>query len=43
LGLDHQWLHAVKLGFQHPITGEQVSFESEYPKHLALVLANLRG
>jgi len=43
LGLEHQWLHAMRLGFQHPITGEMVEFESRYPDELALVLANLRG
>lgn len=43
LGLDHQWLHAVRLGFEHPITGDKVEFESSYPAELANVLANLRG
>lgn len=43
LGLDHQWLHAVRLGFEHPITGDKVEFESGYPAELANVLANLRG
>jgi len=43
LGLDHQWLHAVRLGFEHPITGDKVEFESDYPAELANVLANLRG
>jgi 23S rRNA pseudouridine1911/1915/1917 synthase len=36
-------LHAVRLGFEHPITGDKVEFESEYPVELANVLANLRG
>jgi 23S rRNA pseudouridine1911/1915/1917 synthase len=43
LGLEHQWLHAVRLGFEHPITGDKVEFESAYPAELANVLANLRG
>ena len=34
LGLERQWLHAVRLGFLHPRTGEQVSFESEYAPDL---------
>lgn len=34
LGLDRQWLHAVKLGFEHPGSGEWVTFESAYPKDL---------
>ena len=43
LGIDHQWLHATRLSFEHPITGETVSFESEYPAELARVLDTLRG
>ena len=43
LGLDHQWLHAMRLSFEHPITGEQVEFESRYPTELAKVLDLLRG
>ena len=31
LGLQRQWLHAVRLGFEHPGTGEPVEFESPYP------------
>jgi 23S rRNA pseudouridine1911/1915/1917 synthase len=34
LGLERQWLHAKKLGFRHPGTGEYVEFESEYPADL---------
>jgi len=43
LGIEHQWLHAIRLSFEHPITGEQVSFVSEYPAELAEVLELLRG
>ena len=43
LGIDHQWLHATRLSFEHPISGETVSFESEYPAELARVLDTLRG
>lgn len=43
LGIEHQWLHAVRLSFEHPITGENVSFESEYPAELTTVLDLLRG
>jgi 23S rRNA pseudouridine1911/1915/1917 synthase len=43
LGLEHQWLHAVRLSFEHPITGENVSFESKYPAELTKVLDLLRG
>ena len=34
LGLQRQWLHAVRLGFDHPSTGERVSFTSPYPADL---------
>ncbi|WP_449277187.1 RluA family pseudouridine synthase [Leucobacter sp. GX24907] len=34
LGLDRQWLHAMRLGFKHPATGESVEFESRYPADL---------
>jgi 23S rRNA pseudouridine1911/1915/1917 synthase len=34
LGLGRQWLHAVRLGFEHPTTGERVEFESLYPADL---------
>jgi 23S rRNA pseudouridine1911/1915/1917 synthase len=34
LGLHRQWLHAVRLGFDHPGTGERVSFKSPYPADL---------
>jgi 23S rRNA pseudouridine1911/1915/1917 synthase len=34
LGLDRQWLHAVGLGFEHPGTGEWVTFASPYPADL---------
>ena len=34
LGLERQWLHAVRLGFTHPTRGEYVSFDSSYPDDL---------
>jgi 23S rRNA pseudouridine1911/1915/1917 synthase len=42
LGLERQWLHAMKLGFIHPTQGEYVSFESTYPTDLAEALDRLR-
>jgi 23S rRNA pseudouridine1911/1915/1917 synthase len=42
-GLERQWLHAVKLGFEHPETGEYVEYESEYPDDLARALEAVRG
>jgi 23S rRNA pseudouridine1911/1915/1917 synthase len=35
LGLTRQWLHAVRLSFEHPATGHEVTFESRYPDDLA--------
>jgi 23S rRNA pseudouridine1911/1915/1917 synthase len=34
LQLTRQWLHAMRLGFTHPGTGEYVEFTSEYPTDL---------
>src|SRR5689334_153506 len=38
LGIDRQWLHAVRLGFAHPADGRWVEFTSEYPADLAASL-----
>ena len=38
LGLSRQWLHAVRLGFDHPGDGRRVSFESPYPRDLQTAL-----
>jgi 23S rRNA pseudouridine1911/1915/1917 synthase len=43
LGLGRQWLHARELSFNHPATGEWVSFTSPYPQDLAQALTVLRG
>ena len=43
LGLTRQWLHATKLRFDHPISGEEVEFVSEYPTDLAEALELLRN
>ena len=43
LGLDRQWLHAVKLSFEHPTKGETVEFESDYQPELIHALEVLRG
>jgi len=42
LKLERQWLHAVKLGFEHPETGEYVTYESPYPDDLAHALEVIR-
>jgi 23S rRNA pseudouridine1911/1915/1917 synthase len=39
LGLTRQWLHAVRLGFDHPASGRRVSYKSAYPEDLAHALA----
>jgi 23S rRNA pseudouridine1911/1915/1917 synthase len=41
LGLTRQWLHAVRLGFTHPSTGEWVEFSTPYPEDLARALERL--
>ena len=42
LGLGRQWLHAVRLSFEHPTTGARVEFESPYPADLSQALAAVR-
>lgn len=43
LGVTRQWLHAVRLGFEHPATGEWLEVSSEYPDDLVAALETLRG
>ena len=43
LGLERQWLHAVRLGFTHPGTDEWVEFSSPYPADLARALERIAG
>ena len=40
--LHGQCLHAKTLGFVHPITGEQLRFDSELPDYFTHFLATLR-
>jgi 23S rRNA pseudouridine1911/1915/1917 synthase len=42
LGLTRQWLHAVRLGFEHPDSGTYVTYESEYPDDLQRALEIVR-
>jgi 23S rRNA pseudouridine1911/1915/1917 synthase len=42
LGLERQWLHAVRLGFEHPDSGQYVEYEAEYPPDLAAALEKVR-
>ena len=43
LGLERQWLHAVRLGFVHPTSGEPVEFTSPYPDDLQHALDVVRA
>lgn len=43
VGLDRQWLHAMRLSFEHPTSGNQVEFTSDYPAELVNALEVLRG
>lgn len=38
LGLERQWLHAVRLSFAHPADGRWVTYESPYPADLSRAL-----
>lgn len=42
VGLERQWLHAVRLGFEHPGSREYVEYESSYPDDLAHALEVIR-
>ena len=41
--LGRQALHAAVLGFAHPITGEELMFESKLPADMAALMKALRG
>jgi 23S rRNA pseudouridine1911/1915/1917 synthase len=41
--IERQWLHAMRLSFSHPMTGEEVSFDSHYSEDLAQTLERLKG
>ena len=43
LGLRRQWLHAVRLEFDHPADGRRCAFSSTYPRDLAASLDALRA
>ncbi len=42
LAVPRQFLHARRLGFKHPVTGQRMDLEAPLPKDLASVLALLR-
>jgi 23S rRNA pseudouridine1911/1915/1917 synthase len=43
LGLERQFLHATRLAFAHPVTGEPIAVESPLPADLAAALKRARG
>jgi 23S rRNA pseudouridine1911/1915/1917 synthase len=43
LGLERQFLHAARLAFPHPFTGDRVETQSALPDDLARALALARG
>jgi 23S rRNA pseudouridine1911/1915/1917 synthase len=43
LGLRRQWLHAARLGFTHPVTGDESSFSSPYAEDLLPALDRIRA
>jgi 23S rRNA pseudouridine1911/1915/1917 synthase len=43
LGLERQFLHATRLAFEHPVTGERVDVSSPLPADLADALAAARS
>jgi 23S rRNA pseudouridine1911/1915/1917 synthase len=43
LGLHRQWLHAVRLGFDHPSSGDRMELSSDYPPDLEHALEILRA
>jgi 23S rRNA pseudouridine1911/1915/1917 synthase len=43
LGLQRQFLHAARLAFEHPVTGERVSLSSPLPADLEAALALARA
>jgi 23S rRNA pseudouridine1911/1915/1917 synthase len=42
-GLSRQFLHAHRLAFAHPVSGEAMSFQSELPADLAAALSSARA
>jgi 23S rRNA pseudouridine1911/1915/1917 synthase len=42
-GLERQFLHAHRLAFTHPLSGERLAFASELPGDLAAALASARA
>lgn len=43
LGLTRQWLHALRLAFDHPTTGDRIVVSSGYPQDLRTALDRLQA
>jgi len=43
LGLERQFLHAARLAFAHPVTGEPIDLSSPLPPDLAAALETARA
>ncbi len=43
LGLERQFLHATRLAFDHPLTGERIEVRSPLPADLVRALAQVEG
>jgi 23S rRNA pseudouridine1911/1915/1917 synthase len=41
MGIERQALHAFRLSFDHPITGQALSFEAPLPDDMVNLLARL--
>lgn len=41
-GVEGQCLHAYRLEFNHPITGEKMNLEAKIPEYLQDILNNLK-
>ena len=41
--LDGQCLHAGRIGFTHPLTGERMTFESALPEYFVRFIKKLKG
>ena len=42
-GFDRQALHAAELGFDHPVSGEEMLFEAPLPADMGALLEALRA
>ena len=42
LGIERQALHAFRLSFAHPVTGQALKFEAPLPPDMAQLLTDLR-